>query len=63
MSLATLPDGLWEQFEPLLPPVARPGPAGGRPRISNRTVMAGIYYILCSGIRWELLPKEFGCSA
>jgi transposase len=62
MSLASLPDELWEEIEPLLPPDEPPGPAGGRPRVPNRTVMVGIYFVLCSGIRWELLPREFGCS-
>jgi transposase len=62
MSLASLPDKLWEEIEPLLPPDESPGPAGGRPRVSNRTVMQGIYFILCAGIRWEFLPREIGCS-
>jgi len=62
MSNAELPDDLWAEIEPLLPPDEVPGPAGGRPRVLNKTVMRGIYFVLCSGIRWEYLPKEFGCS-
>lgn len=62
MSLASLPDELWEKIEPLLPPDEPPGQTGGRPRIPNRIVMQGIYFVLCSGIRWELLPQAIGCS-
>lgn len=62
MSLASLPDELWLEIEPLLPPDEPPGPAGGRPRVPNHTAMRGIYFVLCSGIRWELLPPDFGCS-
>jgi len=62
MSRARLPDELWDEIEPLLPPDERPGPQGGRPRILNKTVMRGIFFVLCTGIRWEDLPQEIGCS-
>lgn len=62
MSLASLPDELWEEIEPLLPPDEPPGPRGGRPPVPNRVVMRGLYFILSSGIRWEDLPREIGCS-
>jgi transposase len=62
MSRAELPDELWKEIEPLLPPDERPGPEGGRPRILNKTLMRGIYFVLCTGIRWEDLPQEIGCS-
>src|SRR3990172_2388613 len=62
MSHASLPDELWLEIEPLLPPDEAPGPQGGRPRVLNRIVMRGIFFVLCTGIRWEDLPKEFSCS-
>jgi transposase len=62
MSHASLPDELWQEIEPLLPPDEAPGSQGGRPRALNRVVMRGIFFVLCAGIRSEDLPKEFGCS-
>ncbi len=62
MSRSSLPDELWEEIEPLLPPDTAPGPEGGRCRILNQVVMRGIYFVLCTGIRWEDLPPEIGCS-
>ena len=59
---ASLSGELWEGIEPLLPPDEAPGPRGGRPRALNRRVMQGVFFVLCTGIRWEDLPKEFGCS-
>jgi transposase len=62
MSHASLPDELWEEIEPLLPPDEAPGCQGGRPRVLNKIVMRGIFFVLCTGIRWEDLPEEIGCS-
>jgi transposase len=62
MPAAKLPIELWEQLEPLLPPDEKPGPHGGRPRVLNIVVMRGIYLVLCTGIRWEEVPLEIGCS-
>lgn len=62
MPAAILPKQLWEQLEPLLPPDQKPGPCGGRPRVLNSVVMRGIYFVLCTGIRWEEVPSEIGCS-
>ena len=55
-------DELWEAIEPLLPPEP-PKPKGGRPRISDRAALAGIVFVLKSGIPWEMLPKEMGCGS
>ena len=54
-------DELWVALEPLLPP-ERPKPRGGRPRCDDRAVLAGIIFVLRSGIPWEMLPGELGCS-
>lgn len=55
-------DELWEAIEPLLPPEP-PKPKGGRPRVPNRAALAGIVFVLKSGIPWEMLPQEMGCGS
>ena len=55
-------DELWEAIEPLLPPES-PKPKGGRPRVPNRAALAGIVFVLKSGIPWEMLPQEMGCGS
>ena len=52
---------LWEVIRPLLP-AEPPKPKGGRPRVPDRAVLAGIVYVLKSGIPWRMMAKEFGCS-
>ena len=42
-------DKLWEAIEPLLPPEP-PKPRGGRPRLPDRATLAGIVFVLKSGI-------------
>lgn len=61
MSKPLVPDDLWEAIAPLLPE-ERPKPKGGRPRCGDRLALAGIIFVLRSGIPWEMLPREFGCS-
>ena len=50
-----VPDSLWELMESVLPPEP-PKPKGGRPRIPDRQALAGIIFILRTGIPWEYLP-------
>jgi transposase len=57
-----VPDDLWAAIAPLLPP-ARPKPKGGRPPIPDRAALAGILFVLKSGIPWEMLPAEMGCGS
>jgi transposase len=52
---------LWGAIEPLLPPEPAK-PKGGRPRVDDRAALAGILFVLRSGIPWEMLPSEIGCS-
>jgi transposase len=61
MAKPLLPDDLWATIEPLLPPEP-PKPRGGRPRVPDRAALAGILFVLRSGIPWEMLPKEMGCG-
>jgi transposase len=56
-------DELWKQIEPLLPPVPSPSPKGGRPRVENREALAGIVFVLKTGIPWQALPSEMGCGS
>ena len=55
-------DQLWERIQPLLPP-HKPRPKGGRPPISDRAALAGILFVLKTGIPWEDLPQEMGCGS
>jgi transposase len=53
--------GLWELIEPLLPKHG-PSPKGGRPRVPDRACLAGILFVLKTGIGREDLPREMGCG-
>src|SRR5829696_10297816 len=61
-ALSLVPDDLWEAIEPLVPDEP-PKPKGGRPRIADRAVLAGIVFVLRTGCPWRLLPKELGCGS
>jgi transposase len=62
MSKPLVSDELWAIVAPLLPPEP-PKPKGGRPRVSDRAALAGIIFVLKSGIPWEMLPQEMGCGS
>jgi transposase len=55
-------DELWAVIAPLLPR-RPPKPKGGRPRIDDRAALAGVLFVLKSGIPWEMLPQEMGCGS
>lgn len=59
---STVPEPLWRAVAPLLPP-ERPKPRGGRPRVPDRAVLAGILYRLRTGCQWKALPSEFGSGS
>lgn len=61
MAKPLVPNALWAVIEPLLPPEPAK-PKGGRPRVDDRAALAGIIFVLRSGIPWEMLPGEMGCS-
>jgi transposase len=62
MATATMPDEFYDILCPHLPPDAPVGPQGGRPRIDNRIVVRVIWFVLATGVRWEDVPWELGCS-
>lgn len=59
-----VPDGLWQRIAPLLPvrsPRRRRYP--GRLPTDDRAALAGIVFVLKTGITWRELPREVaGCS-
>ncbi|MBV8884685.1 MAG: transposase [Chroococcidiopsidaceae cyanobacterium CP_BM_RX_35] len=51
-----LTDKQWLILAPLLPAAK----TGGRPRCVNlREVLKAIFYILCGGCAWRMLPHDF----
>jgi len=55
---STIPEPLWQKLQSLLPP-APPKPKGGRPRVDDRRIFAGILYRLRTGCQWRAIPREF----
>jgi len=63
MAVELLPDDLWLEIEPLLPPPPPASPKGGRPPVSNYAALKGIIFVLRFGIPWQQLPYDlFGVS-
>ena len=62
MSSGLIPDELWREIAPLLPEEPAK-PKGGRPRVSDRDCLAGIIFVLKSGIPWAMLPAQFGVGS
>ena len=58
MATELLPDELWHEIEPLLPPHAPPSAKGGRPPVDDRDALRGILFVLKTGIPWQALPTE-----
>jgi transposase len=54
-------DELWDVVASLVP-VHTPDPRGGRPRVDDRVCFGAIVFVLCTGIAWQHLPRELGCS-
>jgi transposase len=57
MSRYNLTDFEWRVFEPLLPNKPR-----GVPRVDDRRVLNGIFWVLRSGAPWRDLPERYGPS-
>lgn len=60
MAKPLVDDDLWAVVEPSLPRW-KPCPKGGQPRKSDRVCLAGIIFVLKTGIGWEHFPQEMGC--
>ena len=60
MKRKLVPDELWDMIQPLLPK-HHVSPKGGHPPVDDRLALAGIIFVLKTGIPWEDLPLEFGC--
>jgi transposase len=60
---ALVSDELWAVVEPLLPKRRVNRKKGGRPRVPDRAVLAGILFILQTGTPWEWLPQELGAGS
>ncbi len=58
-----LPDKLWAQMEPLLPP-RKPHPLGcHNPRVGDRQAMDAILFVLRTGCQWNALNGTGICSS
>ena len=59
-----VPDALWERVAPLLPaPPERRYRYPGRRRADDRAALAGVVFVLKTGIAWNQLPRQVcGCS-
>lgn len=62
MARELVPEELWRRIEPILPKRS-PRRRRGRPFLPDRQVLAGILFVLRSGIPWEMLPQEMGCGS
>lgn len=62
MAKPLVSDELWAVVEPLVPPTPA-HPKGGRPFVPDRACLAGIVFVLKTGIQWEYLPSEMGCGS
>ena len=63
MAKPLVSDELWARIEPELPVIKRRARYPGRKRIPDRQVLAGILFVLKTGIPWEDLPQEMGCGS
>lgn len=56
-----IPDKLWEQMEPLLPPPKKHPLGCHNPRIPNRDAMDAILFVLRTGCQWNALDRTDIC--
>ncbi len=57
-----IPDALWEQMVPLLPPRPRHPLGCHNPRVPDRAAMDGIFFVLRTGSQWGALSATGMCS-
>jgi transposase len=64
MARPLVDDDLWMVIEPLLPKrPPRNRQSAGRKPLDDRKTLAGILFVLSTGIPWESLPQEMGCGS
>jgi transposase len=58
-----IPDEMWERIAPLIPVHVNTHPlGGGRPRVPDRQVMDGIFFMLRTGCQWRALDATEICN-
>jgi len=57
-----IPDKLWEQMEPLLPPRKKHRYGGHNPRVSDRAAMNAIFFVTRTGCQWGALDATGICN-
>lgn len=63
MAQPLVSDELWSIIEPHIPIKPRRTRNPGRKPVPDRACLAGILFVLKSGIPWEMLPQEMGCGS
>ena len=58
-----IPDEMWRQIEPLLPPRKKHPLGCHRPRVPDRTAMDAIFFVLRTGMQWNALNVTGICSS
>jgi len=59
----SIPDEMWERIAPLIPEhVNTHRFGGGRPRVPDRQVMDGIFFVLRTGCQWRALDGTGICD-
>lgn len=56
----SVPDGLWELFQRIVPEAPTRPQGGGRRRHGDREVLAAIIFMATTGCTWAQLPPVFG---
>ncbi len=58
-----VPDEMWQRIEPLIPEhVNTHRFGGGRPRVPDRVILDGIFFVLRTGCQWRALDATGICS-
>ena len=63
MAQPLVSDELWSIIEPHIPVKPRRTRNPVRNSLPDRAYLAGILFVLKSGIPWEMLPKQMGCGS
>jgi len=63
MAKQLISDDLWNLIEPYIPIKPRKKCHTGRKPLPSRRCLAGVLFVLTSGIPWEMLPQEMGCGS